>query len=119
MSAQWVRDSSLVFQTRDQAFSAVEKQSKEHTYRVMQIDSQPPAYAIERKLPKRDQKYADDEIDSVSLDEDTVFEERSAEKRFTGEETTRDRDALRERDESTDDASSDEDRVDYDYGDEW
>ncbi len=95
MSIQWQRDSSLVFESRDQAFSEVETLSKEHTYRVMQIDGHPPAYAIERKLPDRVQKYTDDESDSLLLDEDTAFEERAGKDSFKNDGMSRGRQAQR------------------------
>jgi hypothetical protein len=119
MSIQWQRDSSLVFESRDQAFSEVETLSNEHTYRVMQIDGHPPAYAIERKLPDRVQKYTDDESDSLLLDEDPAFEERAEKNSFKNDGMNRGRQAQRDQDERTDGVPSDEELYSGDYRDEW
>ena len=113
MSIQWQRDSSLVFESREQAFSEAEPLSNEHTYRVMQIDGHPPAYAIERKLPERVQKYTDDE------DEDTSFEERAETESHQTDGMRRDRQAQRDRDERTDDVPSDEEPYSGHDRDEW
>ncbi len=119
MSIQWQRDSSLVFESRDQAFSEVETLSKEHTYRVMQIDGHPPAYAIERKLPDRVQKYANDEIDSIALDEDRVFQESTSRKGNKDDGVRPGRRAKRDQDEGTFSVPSDEEISNDEYRDEW
>ena len=119
MSIRWVRHSSLVFESRDQAFSEVETLSKEHTYRVMQIDGYPPAYVIERKLPDREQKYTDDETDSLLHAEDRVYEEKTEEESFLNKGRRRGREAHRDRDEGTDDVPSDEELFGDDYGSKW
>ena len=119
MSNQWQRDSSLVFESREQAFSEAETLSNEHTYRVMQIDGHPPAYAIERKLPERVQKYTGDESDSFILDEDTSFEERAETENHQTDGMRRGRQAQRDRDERTDDVPSDEELYSGHDRDEW
>ena len=119
MSLQWIRDSSFVFESRDQAFSEVETLSKEHSYRVMQIDGYPPAYAIERKLPDRVQKYADDEADSMLPDEDRVFEVSTKKKGFKIDGVRRSQRVQRDRDEGIISVPSDEELYSEDFGDEW
>ena len=104
MSTRWVRASSSLFESRDQAVSEAESLSREHTYRVMQIDGHPPAYAIERKLPDREQKYSDDEMEEEHFIDDAMWHDRKAQS---------------DRDERTDGAPSDEEPFDDDDRDDW
>jgi len=119
MSIQWLRDSSLVFESRDQAFSEIETLSKEHTYRVMQIDGHPPAYAIERKLPDREQKYTGNEADSLLPDDVGVFEEGAEKESFKNDGMRRGWRTQRDRDERTDNVPSDEEVYSDDDRDGW